>query len=226
MSVADIRTGTGLWLLDLARELPSSVTLHGYDISDKQFPPSQMLPQNVSLKQLDSLGDVPTELQGRYDVVHLRMWASNMSSKEVGSFICNLSKMLKPRGYIQWEDADLYNQVIRTKQVEEFDQQMKELFKLTGRDYSWIQNLPSSLQRQEFKIVDHRNASFADDLVYLCTNTYLTAIGEIIEGIKRTASGPLRSTVQKAESSLSLLLSQNNGATYNWGPISILAQRS
>lgn len=53
-----------------------------------------MLPQNVSLKQLDSLGDVPTELQGRYDVVHLRMWANNLSSKEVGSFLCNLSKML------------------------------------------------------------------------------------------------------------------------------------
>ncbi|QLI68163.1 N-methyltransferase tcpN [Metarhizium brunneum] len=138
MSVADIGTGTGLWLLDLAREVPSSVTLHGYDISDKQFPPSQMLPQNVSLKQLDSLGDVPTELQGRYDVVHLRMWANNLSSKEVGSFICNLSKMLKPGGYIQWEDVDLCNHGIRTKQVEEFDQQMKELFKLAGRDYRYL----------------------------------------------------------------------------------------
>ncbi|KAG8423488.1 hypothetical protein J3458_000378 [Metarhizium acridum] len=133
---------------------------------------------------------------------------------------------LEPAGFIQWEDADLCNQVIGTKQVEEFDQQMKELFKLAGRDYSWIQNLPSSLQRHQFKIIDHRNASFADDLVHLCTNTYLTAIGEIIEGIKRTASGPLCSMIQKAESSLSLLLSQNNGAVYNWGPFSTLAQRS
>ncbi|KAF5134689.1 hypothetical protein E5D57_005325 [Metarhizium anisopliae] len=90
-----------------------------------------MLPQNVSLKQLDSLGDVPTELQGRYDVVHLRMWANNLSSKEV-------EMGLEPGGYIQWEDADLCNHVIRTKQVEEFDQQMKELFKLAGRDYRYL----------------------------------------------------------------------------------------
>lgn len=46
---------------------------------------------------------------------------------------------LEPGGYIQWEDADLCNHLIRTKQVEEFDQQMKELFKLAGRDNRYLQ---------------------------------------------------------------------------------------
>ncbi|RFU29636.1 hypothetical protein B7463_g6716, partial [Scytalidium lignicola] len=60
--IAEIGTGTGLWLLDLAENLPSSVQLDGYDISDSQYPSQAFLPNNVSLNVLDAFGDVPPHL--------------------------------------------------------------------------------------------------------------------------------------------------------------------
>ncbi|KAF7934066.1 uncharacterized protein EAE97_008426 [Botrytis byssoidea] len=40
--VADLGTGTGIWPLDLARRLPPTAQLCGFDISSAQFPPSQL----------------------------------------------------------------------------------------------------------------------------------------------------------------------------------------
>ena len=63
-----------LWLLDLAENLPKTVQLDGYDISDSQYPSQAGLGNNVSLNVLDAFGDVPHHLVGMYDVVHLRFW--------------------------------------------------------------------------------------------------------------------------------------------------------
>lgn len=50
-------------------------------------PPKELWPQNVTLDQLDSLVDPPTSLAGQYDVVHLRMWASNLHGSDASSLI-------------------------------------------------------------------------------------------------------------------------------------------
>ncbi|KOS17688.1 hypothetical protein ESCO_002511 [Escovopsis weberi] len=79
MKIAEIGTGTSLWLLDLAAKLPETVTLDGFDISDSQFPPSSLLPPNVTLRTMNALDTVPEELVGTPE----------------------------PGGYIQWEDGDV-----------------------------------------------------------------------------------------------------------------------
>lgn len=58
----------------MAGEVPKTVQLDGFDISDSQYPCTQLLPDNVHLSVLDSFGDVPENLAGTYDVVHLRFW--------------------------------------------------------------------------------------------------------------------------------------------------------
>ena len=64
--IADIGTGTGIWLLDVADSLSSSTHLDGLDISLSQTPPKEWLPPNVSMRQLDIFEDIPEELVGQY----------------------------------------------------------------------------------------------------------------------------------------------------------------
>ena len=80
--------------MDLAQELPSTVQLHGYDISAEQFPPRSLWPENVSLETLNALEELPPHVVGYYDVVHVRMWASNLRDRDASILIRNLSVML------------------------------------------------------------------------------------------------------------------------------------
>ena len=68
LHVADIGTGTGIWLLDLAEELPKSVQLDGFDLNLSQCPPKQWLPENVTMHNLNIHDDIPDEFKGKYGV--------------------------------------------------------------------------------------------------------------------------------------------------------------
>ncbi|GAB1215640.1 hypothetical protein ATERTT37_004832 [Aspergillus terreus] len=136
MKIAEVGCGTArMWLFDVARQLPPTVQLHGFDISNSQFPPKELWPKNVTLGLLDSLVDPPTSLAGQYDVVHLRMWAGNLSGSDASSLILHVKRLLKPGGYIQWEDADVVHQFVKGVKAEEFERRMDELFKSLSLDY-------------------------------------------------------------------------------------------
>lgn len=83
-----------VWVFDLARQLLRSVQLYGFDISDAQFPPKALWPQNVSLDVLDSLNEAPASLAGQFDVIHLRMWASNLLGKDPSLLISHVKRLL------------------------------------------------------------------------------------------------------------------------------------
>ena len=53
-----------IWLFDSARNLPSTVELHGYDICDGQFPAKELWAQNVKQGLLDSFTDPPSTCVG------------------------------------------------------------------------------------------------------------------------------------------------------------------
>ncbi|KAJ5663571.1 hypothetical protein N7507_004302 [Penicillium longicatenatum] len=48
MRIADVGTGTGIWLSDLADALPKTCQLDGFDLSDAMFPSKDALPANVT----------------------------------------------------------------------------------------------------------------------------------------------------------------------------------
>ncbi|KAF5855631.1 hypothetical protein ETB97_008854 [Aspergillus alliaceus] len=138
MKIAELGTGTAVWLFDLARGLPPTVQLHGYDISDRQYPPKDLWPPNVALGLMDSLTDPPPSLKCQYDVVHLRMWASNLGQRDTTTLIQHIKHLLKPGGYVQWEDADLIHQVIKGSRALEFEQKMQKTFHAAGLDYRQV----------------------------------------------------------------------------------------
>lgn len=79
--------------MDLATQL-ATVQLHGFDISDSQFPSKELWPPNITLGLLDSLVDLPSSLYGQYDVVHLRMWASNLRGNDISSLSRHVNHLL------------------------------------------------------------------------------------------------------------------------------------
>ena len=82
------------WLLDLARKVPSSWVLQGYDVSTSQFPVSQHLPSNVCLGVLDAFDDLPQDMIAKFDVVHIRAFAAVVKSGDPGPLMRNLIKLL------------------------------------------------------------------------------------------------------------------------------------
>lgn len=74
-SIADIGTGTVIWALQLAEQYPG-VSFTGFDISDAQYPHPSTLPSNVSLGIWDVHTEPPTEMHGKFDIVHMRALVS------------------------------------------------------------------------------------------------------------------------------------------------------
>ncbi len=85
-----------IWLLDLARDLPASTQLDGFDISTAQYPAKEHLPPNVRLRILDILADdPPKDLQNQYDIVHIRLFVGVICHGDPMPLLFNLVKLLR-----------------------------------------------------------------------------------------------------------------------------------
>jgi SAM-dependent methyltransferase len=104
--IVDIATGTAIWPLDVASEYPDSA-VDGYDISLKQCPPRDFLPRIRKLGEWDIFEEPPEEMCGRYDIVHVRLVIFVVQNNDPRSIIRNLMKLLKPGGWLQWDELDL-----------------------------------------------------------------------------------------------------------------------
>ncbi|GAB7349491.1 hypothetical protein MBLNU459_g0202t1 [Dothideomycetes sp. NU459] len=112
LRIADVATGSAIWLLEVAETLPSPTTrLSGFDISSQQYPPSTFLPSNVELGTFDMMDPAgpPAHLQGKFDIVHVRLLACIIRDNNVAPALSALIKLLKPGGYLQWEEGDMAN---------------------------------------------------------------------------------------------------------------------
>ncbi|KAK6443606.1 hypothetical protein LTR95_000433 [Oleoguttula sp. CCFEE 5521] len=102
--VGDVGTGTGAWLLDVARQ-PNAQNwnFHGLDLSAAQFPPIPS--SNIRFSTLNILDPVPADLEGKFDVLHLRILVMGLPTGTWVTAATNLRKLLKPGGWLQWEEA-------------------------------------------------------------------------------------------------------------------------
>ncbi|KAF2726554.1 hypothetical protein EJ04DRAFT_530178 [Polyplosphaeria fusca] len=110
--IADIGAGSGSWLLDVAKSLPSTCQLTGFDITPSAFPPPETWPSNLSFKLHDMFLPFPASEVGAYDVVAVRFTSSVAAREEWARSIANLMTLLKPGGWLQWIDScnfALYN---------------------------------------------------------------------------------------------------------------------
>ena len=89
-----LHSSCSIWLLDLARTLPPTAQLDGFDIDISDCPPEQWLPRNIKMRYLNALGDIPAHLVGNYDIVHLRLFQVVVKNNDPGPLLRNMLKML------------------------------------------------------------------------------------------------------------------------------------
>ena len=89
-----LRCSYSIWLLDLARTLPPTTQLDGFDIDISDCPPERWLPSNITMRYLDALGEIPSHLVGIYDIVQLRLFQVVVKNNDPGPLLRNMLKML------------------------------------------------------------------------------------------------------------------------------------
>ncbi|KAJ8065957.1 hypothetical protein OCU04_005057 [Sclerotinia nivalis] len=165
--IADVGTGTGIWLLELSETLPTA-TLDGYDISAAQYPPSSFLPPNVSLHTHDAFTSFPIEKLGSYDIVHLRFSLCFVNDEDAEGLLRNLVALLKPGGYLQWFEPDALATEVNysdpNSERENPSVAMKELRDKwrkprEGSSYNWLTNLPSLYAKNGLEFIDRQSIS-------------------------------------------------------------------
>ena len=103
LSIAEVGTGTGIWLLEVDRRLPTpAALLCGLDIAGDQFPRSEWLSSNVKFLEHDAFkpSGPPAELVGKFDIVHMRLFIAIVKDNDPTGLLAYCHKLLKPGGYL------------------------------------------------------------------------------------------------------------------------------
>ncbi|CAI7616428.1 unnamed protein product [Penicillium manginii] len=114
LRVADVATGNGIWLHDFAHGKPPSTDLHGFDISLDQVGPKSWLPANIHMHIWNIFENVPDEFVGFFDIVHVRLITVVVKNNDPRPILANLNKLLRPGGYLQWDEVDTIGCSIKT----------------------------------------------------------------------------------------------------------------
>ncbi|KAL8946052.1 MAG: hypothetical protein Q9222_007498 [Ikaeria aurantiellina] len=112
-AVADVATGTGLWLRQVA-ERPVNAQASsrggskfvGFDISPQQFPPTDSLPSHLSFVVHDFCEPFPIDYQQEFDLVNVRLVSYAIRAKDLEKVVRHIISLLRPGGYLQWQETD------------------------------------------------------------------------------------------------------------------------
>ncbi|KAL2862418.1 class I SAM-dependent methyltransferase [Aspergillus lucknowensis] len=242
MSIADLGPGTGIWALELASELPATAHITGYDFSDLSFPVNDYWPENVSLEILNCLGEIPDNLVAQFDVVHLRMWAFVIRGNDPSTLIRNAVKMLKPGGYLQWEDARFNSVVMRGEAATRIREMMRAANRATNTDFRWLDSLQTHLSEAtrgdlETLTLKQTDPWSAPYLIPLCTDSFMLALessGKMLDRLQQVsplaenedvpsqaewnaALAALREELKRPES--------EGGGQFHWLPVTYLGRK-
>ncbi|KAI4240230.1 MAG: hypothetical protein L6R40_005259 [Gallowayella cf. fulva] len=199
LKVADIGCGNGAvgdepapsqktqcWVLELAEQVPSSWHLTGFDISSAQFPHKAYLPANVTLQQQDAFEEMPTDLLGSFDVVHIRAVCVVVKNGDPRVLLKNAMMMLKPGGYFQWDDFDPASFAAYTPSPDISKTSSDELIKTwaaygkkLGLRFEWLSNLPALLTKGGLRVIESRRfAEPKDKIRKATTDNWMMALEE------------------------------------------------
>jgi len=109
-AVADVGTGTGAWLRDLANSAAvvddKEATFVGFDISPQQFPPTETYFPNVKFVVHDITKPFPVEYHETYDLVNVRLLSYAIRVVDLEKAVRHILQILRPGGYLQWQECD------------------------------------------------------------------------------------------------------------------------
>lgn len=154
LKIADVATGTGVWLLDVSSQLDASAELVGFDTDITQVGPREWLPDNMSLREWDVFTEPPDELVGTFHIVNLRLFCYVLEDDP--TFVLrNVAKLLKPGGYLQWCEVDVSSMRIHTSSPDVPTVNLRALWdetipKGTRMMPGWAKDLPRVFRDEGF----------------------------------------------------------------------------
>ncbi|KAJ4472953.1 S-adenosyl-L-methionine-dependent methyltransferase [Lentinula aciculospora] len=98
--VLESGAGTGIWSMELAKLMPSSVTFNVIDISTKLFPSTSIVPANVHFSQTSILS-LPTEWSSRFDLASQKLLSPALTRHQWRLAVSEFYRVIKPGGHIQ-----------------------------------------------------------------------------------------------------------------------------
>ncbi|KAL8718172.1 MAG: hypothetical protein Q9225_004667 [Loekoesia sp. 1 TL-2023] len=225
LAIADIGTGTGIWLTDLARELPNA-RLDGFDSSIDQFPPKAWWPQNVSLRYLDALEPVPEELHGKYDIVNVRLFMFVIQDGDPKPLLANLRNILKPGGFLQWIEHNPHTVRVESPNHDDKRSAHDAIVNTVAnrRKNDWVSQLPEHLQDAGFTSVSHSAHPFPPELRMPFTRINLLA-GEEVSYVLDDNSGSESSGSRHRALLQEAFEESKNGVCMVWSPVVVVGRR-
>jgi SAM-dependent methyltransferase len=184
-TIADVATGTAAWLLDVAGDFPSA-KLNGFDNDLRQVPHKDWLPSNVTVRYWNIFEDLPSDLVGKYDYVHVRLLVLVLDG-DSQPFINKLLRMLKPGGYLQWDELDCVNMCVKKVSPEipaPALEQIREKSWANGR-HDWTVRIPDFLKEAGFENVDIQYVGDEPKLVRAFNEQHLLTMNEFASSLMR-----------------------------------------
>ncbi|TGO25835.1 hypothetical protein BPAE_0071g00060 [Botrytis paeoniae] len=196
VSIADVGIGSADWLLELSQKVSPNVQLHGFGISNELFPAKKYLPSNMKLEILDAFQTLPEHLKGKFDVVHIRAFTIVVKGGHPGVLLDNLIAMLKPGGYLQWDEMDSApfsahspNEGTPKVNMELVIDKFQDMCKKIDLDFEWISDLAEICNQQGLKVVDSFRLPCNDILRQMTTDNYLMGLEDLGYVVSERALG-------------------------------------
>ncbi|GLB38597.1 putative S-adenosyl-L-methionine-dependent methyltransferase [Lyophyllum shimeji] len=148
--ILDCGTGTGIWILELAKSYPSSVTFTGIDISSHHFPSAP--PSNTSF-EVRSILNIPDEWKNKFSLVHQRLLILGLKAEHWPTTLQIIHRITKPGGCIQLGEL---GKVISGPATARLESMNSAWFSKHGFLRDCVERIPSMLEALGFVDIDVR----------------------------------------------------------------------
>lgn len=134
----------------------------------------------MSILAWNFLEEPPPGLQGKFDIVHIRLIGITIEHDPLPA-IRNIALLLKPHGYLQWEEMDLTQTLIATPDdsiTADAVTRMDSLMKTHGAR-TWVPQIPAMLEKSGFHDVQRFDVQPDMALLKFSTDMHVLAWAEI-----------------------------------------------
>jgi len=145
-NVLDAATGTGIWLTDLANQIPADVELYGIDLATQFFPEDH--PKNMHFVQ-GSITALPKDFTAKFDVINQRLLRAALQAPEWLTVVSEIYRALKPGGYVQFYE-NAANRPTPGPASATYAELLEALWQGKGLLYDCSEQLPEMLREAGF----------------------------------------------------------------------------
>ncbi|KAJ8108897.1 hypothetical protein ONZ43_g6286 [Nemania bipapillata] len=185
LKVADVATGNGIWLHDLASHAIPSAEFHGFDISLDQVGHRSWLPANIHMHTWNVFEEPPPQFCQYFDIVHVRLITVVIKNNDPKPVLANLTKLLKPGGFLQWDEVDTISCFVKAVpggSAEKLDQLNSQL---KGRD-TWKYQMANIMRQNQYSEVSLFNYEYDLSMARFWNDIYVSTWKEFAKNVLKT----------------------------------------